>query len=261
MSRTRQTVAPSTRSGVSHPPPEDLPVRGLAVSYPTSTVVLPTEAGWDHLVYASTGVMTAETDAGTWVIPPHRALWTPDGVAFRIVMHGRVSVRSLYFSAGLEILPATVRVLNVPPLVRELVLHAVRHAPLDMVVGEHQRLIGVLSDQLRVLPQAPVQLRLPTDPRALAMARNLAAGSEVADATREAGAGLRTLERLFLAETGMSLGAWRRRQRFIEALRLLAEGESVTAVANRVGYSTSSAFGFAFHRELGETPSRYFQGQ
>ena len=58
-----------------------------------------------------------------------------------------------------------------------------------------------------------------------------------------------------------ALGAWRRRQRFIEALRLLAEGESVTAVANKVGYSTSSAFGFAFHRELGETPARYFQGQ
>jgi AraC-like DNA-binding protein len=176
-------------------------------------------------------------------------------------MHGRVSVRSLYFSARLGILPAAVRVLNVPPLVRELVLHAVSHAPLDLAVAEHNRLIGVLSDQLRALPQAPLQLRLPSDPRALAMARLLAAGSEVAAAVRTAGASRRTLERLFLGETGMSLGAWRRRQRLVEALRLLAEGESVTAVAHRVGYSTSSAFGFAFHRELGQTPARYFQGQ
>jgi AraC-like DNA-binding protein len=252
----RRTTAPVL--GVPRPVAE-YPVRGLAVTYPTGTDVLPTEAGWDHLVYACAGVMTAETDLGTWVIPPHRALWAPDGVAVRIVRHGRVSVRSLYLHRSLAVLPATVQVLDVPPLLRELVLHAVRRAPLDLDVGEHRRLVEVLADQLRVLPQAPLQLVLPTDPRALVMARHLAAGDAIDAAARAAGASRRTLERLFVAETGMSLGAWRRRHRFIEALRLLAEGQSVTAVANRIGYSTPSAFGFAFHRELGETPGRYFQ--
>src|SRR5947208_2433365 len=83
-----------------------------AGSYPAGTDVLPTEAGWHHLVYAWAGVMTAETDGGTWVIPPHRALWAPDGVAVRIVRHGRVSVRSLYFHRSLVVLPATVQVLD-----------------------------------------------------------------------------------------------------------------------------------------------------
>src|SRR5262245_34939637 len=43
-------------------------VRGLAITYPSGTVVLPTERGWDHLVYAAAGVMSVETTVGTWVI-------------------------------------------------------------------------------------------------------------------------------------------------------------------------------------------------
>src|SRR5207248_1042920 len=103
------------------------------------------------------------------------------------------------------------------------------------------RLVDVLADQLGTLPQAPLQLPLPTDSRALAVTHRLAAGDDIDMAARAAGASRRTLERLFATETGMSLGAWRRRHQIIEALRLLAEGQSVTAVANHVGYSTPSA--------------------
>jgi hypothetical protein len=39
--------------------------RGYAVTHPSGTVVLPTEPGWDQLVYASAGVMTVDTRAGT----------------------------------------------------------------------------------------------------------------------------------------------------------------------------------------------------
>ena len=69
---------------------------------------------------------------------------------------------------------------------------------------------------------------------------------------------MRTLERVFLRETAMPLGRWRRRARLISALRLLAEGLDVTRVAVDVGYQASSAFIAAFRRELGTTPGRYF---
>jgi AraC-like DNA-binding protein len=63
---------------------------------------------------------------------------------------------------------------------------------------------------------------------------------------------------VFLAETGMTVGQWRRRLRMLEALRLLAAGMSATGVATRVGYATPSAFGAAFRAELGDTPARWF---
>jgi AraC-like DNA-binding protein len=73
------------------------------------------------------------------------------------------------------------------------------------------------------------------------------------------GASRRTLERLFARDTNMTIGAWRRRARFVTALRLLADGESVTAVAHRVGYRTPSAFTYAFRLELGSPPGAYFR--
>lgn len=237
-------------------------VRGYAATHPRGTVVLPTTGGWDHLVYASAGVMTVETDAGVWIVPPHRALFAPSDCRFRIVMHGRVSVRTLYFRSHLGVMSGAVRAVNVPPLVRELVLHAVRNAPLDVRVEEHARLVGVLVDQLRALVQAPLQLPQPRDSRAREIADLLRANVSRRDAlnalARDVGASRRTIERVFRSETGMTFAQWRLRLRMAEALRMLAEGVPVTTVATAVGYATPSAFGVAFRRELGTSPSRYF---
>jgi AraC-like DNA-binding protein len=67
------------------------------------------------------------------------------------------------------------------------------------------------------------------------------------------------MERLFRAETGMSLGQWQRRQTLLHALRRLASGENVSGVASELGYNSPSAFIAMFRRELGQTPKRYFE--
>ena len=69
---------------------------------------------------------------------------------------------------------------------------------------------------------------------------------------------MRTLERLFQSETGLSFGKWRQQLRLLYALRLLAAGRPVTAVAFDVGYESASAFIAMFKRTLGVTPHRYF---
>lgn len=236
-------------------------VRGYAATHPRGTVVLPTTTGWDHLVYASAGVMTVESDAGTWVVPPHRALFAPDGCRFRIVMHGRVSVRTLYFRSHLEVMDGCIRAVNVTALARELILHAVRNSPLDVRVDEHARILGVLVDQLRALPHAPLQLPEPTDVRAKEIADLLRADATRRDGldalARRIGTSRRSVERAFREDVGMTFAQWRRRLRMVQALRMLAEGVPAASVAARVGYSTPSAFGAAFRRELGISPARY----
>ncbi|HEU4421292.1 MAG TPA: helix-turn-helix transcriptional regulator [Pilimelia sp.] len=240
-------------------------VRGYAVTHPPGAGTLPAAAGWDQLVYASAGVMRLTTPDGIWVVPPHRALWVPADTAYHVDMAGKVSLRILYFAADLAALPPDrCRAVEVPPLLRELIAYAHRLAPLDGRIPAHERLVGVLLDVLRPLPVAPLRLPMPTEPRAAAVARALAADpaatDSVAGLARRAGASRRTLERVFTAETGMSVGRWRQRLRLIEALRLLADGAAVTAVAAQVGYATPSAFGAAFVRELGVSPGRYFGG-
>lgn len=62
------------------------------------------------------------------------------------------------------------------------------------------------------------------------------------DRVRAANANRRTIERRFSAETGMTLGKWRRRARVLASVARLADGETVTDVAVTVGNSTPSSF-------------------
>lgn len=240
-------------------------MRSYAVTHPPGTVVLPQPPGWDQLLHTSGGgVMTVETADRRWVVPPHRAVWAPAGCAHSIELAGRVRLRSLYLREGLAGLGGEARAVNVSPLLRELVLHAVDRAPLWLDEPRHERLIGVIIDQIELLTTVPLQLPTPLDPRARAVADLITAdpGSDrsLAELARDVGASVRTIERLFTGETGLTAQRWRIRARLLHALRLLASGDSVSTAAAMSGYSSASAFAAAFRQELGTTPRRYLAG-
>lgn len=236
-------------------------VRSYAVTHPAGQVVLPQAPGWDQLLLAATGVMTVHTADAAWLVTPHRAVWAPSGVAHRIVTDGRVQVRSIYLSVGLVPDPGRCRAVDVSPLVREVVLHLVAHAPIDASDAAGVRLVEVLSDLLPGLPDAALRVPLPRDERALDVAGILLDDPACADTVdalaRRVGAGRRTIERRFVEETGMGVGRWRTQVRLVEAIRRLSRGEPVTRVAVEVGYATPSAFGAAFRQVLGTSPGRY----
>lgn len=219
---------------------------------------------WAQLVCALRGVMTVRTEAGLWVIPPQQAMWVPPGNPLRVEMGGEVSMRTLYLSPAIAAgLPDTCRVVQVSPLLRELLLAAIRLRTLDRRKPAERHLIDVILDQIAVLPLAPLDLPAPRDKRGARAAQLVRDHSgrriRLADVTREAGASPRTLERLFKAETGLSFGAWCQRARMLHALQLLAGGGSVTATSLSVGYESLSAFVAAFRRAFGTTPGRYFR--
>jgi AraC-like DNA-binding protein len=238
-------------------------VRSLSYDYPPGHRIAAHEHREHQLVYALSGVMTVHTPRGTWVVPTHRAVFIPGRVEHSIEIAGEVKMRTLYFAPQVSrSLPSDCCVLGVSPLLRELILHVVALGGLDRRVPTQARLLGVLLDLLQLLPTAALTLPQPVDERA----RHLAAllRERVGDArplpqlVKRSGASLRTMERLFHSETGMSLGRWRQQLRLTEALRLLAAGEAVTSVALEVGYESPSAFVSAFRKIFGTTPGRYF---
>ena len=101
---------------------------------------------------------------------------------------------------------------------------------------------------------------LPRDPRALRLAERLqeapASSAELPQLASQTGASVRTIQRLFLDETGLSFSAWRQRLRLLHGATLLGGGMSVTNAALDAGYSGTSAFVAAFRKHFGFTPSR-----
>ena len=203
------------------------------------------------------------TAQGDWVVPPNRAVWVPAGVEHGIEMTGRVLVQTIYLAADIsDELPRQCCAVNVSPLLRELILHTVKLGMLDRNVPSRARLIDFLLDQLSVLPAIPLQLPLPVDERAMRAVRWLRAHPDdpglIKSVARRTATSARTLERIFQKETGMTFGKWRQQLRLLQAMRLLAAGRPVTAVALEVGYDSPSAFIAMFKRMLGTTPRRYF---
>ena len=235
--------------------------RALSTTYSSGFRLRPHAHAAHQLLFASSGAMTVTGDRTSWMIPPGRAVLIPARTQHSIRMWGDVAMRSLYFPTSLTA-PAfeadSCRVISVSPLLRELILRVAGIGALDSRVSAEARLMGVLMDELESARIEPLMLPLPSDPRALLVAeavlRNPAEPATAATLARSAGLGVRTLERLFRAETGMRFGMWRQKARLLESVRVLVEGGSVTDAALESGYSSVSAYIAAFKQTFGCTP-------
>ncbi|MUN42383.1 AraC family transcriptional regulator [Actinomadura litoris] len=261
MSRSGQAAAaPGRDAGPRFPSTSDASLMVGSFAMPSRWRFGTHTHPWHQLAWAAEGVLTVETGEGLWVLPPVRALWIPAGVPHATAAHRSSVMRSPYLRPdACPVRWSAPTVVHVPPLLRELIVHlAGSRASGDARV----RAEAVLCDLVEPVDAGPVLLPLPSDGRARRVAEALLAdpsdGRTLDAWGRAAGASGRTLARLFLAETGMSFGRWRTQARLRAALRLLAEGLPVAAVAGRVGYGTPSAFVAVFRRAFGVSPARYF---
>lgn len=214
---------------------------------------------WCQLSFAISGVLGVRTAFGDYVAPTRYAVWIPATVAHQVLNRHAAEMRSLYVDPQVAAaLPATCTVLEVTPLVRELI-RRVGQLPVEYDEGGGAgRLVAVLLDELALLAPAKFVLPLPGDRRLATIyaqlleqpddARTLAQWAELA------GASERTLARLFVRDTGMSFGRWRQRLRLVMSLDALAAGDSVANIAAGHGYDSPSAFIAAFRSAFGGTP-------
>jgi AraC-like DNA-binding protein len=191
----------------------DRPVLALQDEYPAGFVDPMHSHGHIQILYASTGVMAVRTQGATYVVPPQRAVWLPAEVAHEVSCRGPVSLRTLYMRPELAQESDICRVFEVSDLLRALILEAGSFAqgyPLD---GREGRIIELLLEEIRRMPDTLHHVTMPSDPRLLRVCgpilddpsdpRDIDAWSEVAGMAR------RTFTRAFKRETGMGVAICR----------------------------------------------------
>jgi AraC-like DNA-binding protein len=217
-----------------------------------------------QLIYATTGVMLIITDQASFVVPPQRAVWVPPRVEHEAYMRGHVSIRTLYVNeTAVAGLPTTCNVIEVSDLLRELIIEACRIPVEYDVDGRDGRVMDLILTELKSMAHTPLHVPMPHDARLVrvctAILRDPAQNDALDEWAESAGMGRRTFTRTFRRETGISFATWRQNVRLMEALSRLALGQSVTAVAFDVGYTSSSAFTAMFRRTFGVAPTRYLR--
>lgn len=164
-----------------------------------------------QLLYATDGVMVVHSDAGLWVVPPNRVLWMVTGLRHNMTMSGDVLMRTAYIDKQrIASLLARNCVINVSPLLRELLVEAVKISPAQERQGRNGLLLKLLICKMRV--SCAMALPMPADLRLRSVYETLSQGpsetSNAADWARSIGVAERTLHRLFIQETHMTF-AWR----------------------------------------------------
>lgn len=237
-------------------------MRSLAVVLPGGHGFRQHQHDWHQLIHLSRGALAVEAEGRRWLLPPRGCLWIPAQLPHAVEVVRRVTMQTLYLHpdlVGEE--HAQPRLLEPSALLRQVIAEALRLVVLQPADRLHASLAALLAALVARTPTVELALPLPRDPRALRLARAILARpgdpAALATLTGAADASTRTLERLFVAETALSIGRWRQRARLQHAVRLLAEGGPVNAVAFECGYESPSAFIAAFRREVGLTPGAF----
>lgn len=236
---------------------------GVGMDIPAGAVIEPHMHRRNQLMFAHSGVMVVETRDASWVVPPQRALWIPHDVQHFFTPMTGLCLRNVLIQPDVgPPMPGECCLINVTPLLRELILRVVEAPTLYKSEAHRKRVAALIFDEIEICPAAPIALPMPTDQRlrriCTALKENPADDRTLDDWADTACASSRTLTRLFIKETGLSFAHWRRQLRLRSAMVLLGSKQSVTAAALDVGYESPSAFIEAFRRSVGQTPGQYF---
>ncbi|WP_369382257.1 helix-turn-helix domain-containing protein [Streptomyces sp. cg36] len=238
----------------------DRAVLPIGTDYPPGHVLDWHEHRRAQFLYGATGVMVVDTAEGTWTVPPERAVLIPPTTRHRVRML-EVSTRSLYIEPrAVPWWPALCTVVDVPPLLRELLLAAADFEADYALSGREGAVAALLLYEIAERAPLPFHVALPASEDLAALCRAYLADPDagVSNAVWAARTAMseRAFTRRFRAETGESPAVWRGRARLLAAVPLLRTA-SVSEVGARIGYASPAAFTAAFSRAFGMPPSRF----
>jgi AraC-like DNA-binding protein len=242
----------------------DRPVAVVSIDYPTGWFVEEHLHRKGQLIYCSSGVLTVEAEGGVWIAPPHRAIWVPALMPHKISVNLKAEMRTVFVQSGSwGQMPQKACAVNVSPLLRELILEAVKQPILYELHSPMSRIVDVLLDQIVTLPVNPLYLPYPIDARLTPICSGLTKSPgdrrNLNEWAKTVGASARTVERLFIEETGMTFHRWREQIRILHSLTLLGQRRSVKTTAMQLGFTNPSAFINMFRKVMGVTPGEYYQ--
>jgi AraC-like DNA-binding protein len=211
-----------------------------------------------QLVFAQYGPMLLETRNGIVRLGPDRAAWLPAGEPHAVLLDRRFKYHSLYIDRDF-CSHGTCGVFILSPLLRELIIDVSSWPESNLTADEKMRRAYVIVDEIVRAPRTGSSVRIPEDRKlsiiCRALERNTSIEKSLEEWAVEVGASTKTLQRLFLSQTGMPFQQWRNHVRMTRALELQMSGMRELDVALAVGYATEGSYAQAFKKFYGHPPS------
>ncbi|MGF1717780.1 helix-turn-helix transcriptional regulator [Photobacterium chitinilyticum] len=220
-------------------------------------------SGWHthqqhELLFSKEGGIKIEVEQSHYLIPPACAAWIPAGTLHKTTTQAVIAFRSIFITPDAS-LPNNLLIASVTPLFRE-VIERIAYWPWDKPAKEQQPLLQVFKEELATAAIAPWKLTFPQDRRLtplLDIIKQEQLPPKLGEIASYIGASDKTIGRIFLRETGLNYQTWRQQWRLIRAMELLAKKHSVSSVAQKLDFASSSAFIAFFQQHTNQTPGRF----
>ena len=182
------------------------------------------------------------------------------------MMRSHTKVRSLFIKtdAICTSLPNTSYVINVPPLLKELILAATL-LPVNYQANTYANLlVNLLLEELKRHTTLNLLLPWPKDARYHNICEYLihypTDSRSIPRWASELHISAKTFERQFLKLTSIPFGKWRQQARLLYSLEAVNEGLPIIHIAFQFGYNSHSAYSAAFKNFFGQRPSDFMAG-
>ena len=219
-----------------------------------------------QLIYAARGMMQVTTPKGRWLVPPDRAVWVPARLAHAIDVLADSDLRTLYFDVNWLAQRDRSDSLRHEYVVR--VSRLLHEAILALFEGRDDPeraavLVKLALLELHEAEDSTTFVPLPCEPRCRRAAdivlSDPTGAHEIEALASAVGTSVRTLSRLFAAETQLSFKSWCQRARIAAAIERLSmePNVSVKQLASDLGYASVPAFSHAFRQVTGKAPTAF----
>lgn len=221
-----------------------------------------------QLVYVESGFQYITIEEKIYLLPQNHAIWIPSRAFHKTNSHSE-KIKLMIMFADLhkkDPFYQEVNVFSVPPVLKEMIKYAERWSKLTVKNNDETVFLKALFNELPHFVEHSLKLHicLPKDRRLNKVIAHLhdyyRNDIKIEDLADRAHLSLRTLERIFKKETGLTLTKYQQILRIIKSLELLSSGNlTISETAFEVGYKSVQAYTRSFQSVMQFRPTDFMK--
>jgi len=219
-----------------------------------------------QLVYVESGFQYITVDGKIYLLPQNHAAWIPPGAVHKTNSHSEKIKLMIMFAEVNSVFHHELHVFSVPSVLKEMIKYAGRWSKSLENNPDEMLFLKALFNELPHFVEHSLKLHisLPEDKRLAEpigyLHNHYQEDIKIEELSEISLLSLRTLERIFKKETGMTLNKYQQILRIIKSLELLSSGDlTISETAYQVGYKSVQAFTRSFQSVMQAKPTDFIK--
>lgn len=221
-----------------------------------------------QLIYVESGFQYLTVNEKIYLLPQKHAAWIPPNALHKTNSHSeKIKLMVIFFDVSkTDLFYHEASIFSVSPVLKEMIKYAEKWSRNIKENTDENVFLKALYNELPsfVADAIPLHISLPDDKRLTAAVKylnnNYTKDIKMEELSEIAGLSLRSIERIFKKETGLTLSKYQQMLRIIKSLELLSANKwTISEIAYKVGYKSLQAYTNSFRSVMQYRPSDFLK--